>query len=247
MISKHTSERRSVSRRRELRRTTDFSEGGQIARLICEHFRPAGSYAFKDYRDCSVIELENDDIQDFDLHWEQALLLTRDRASDKVLEGLYVSKLQDSFKKFKKFFDEEDNDYHRARMCVKLYTEQLQRSKHFRIQSEITERAAVIEGPSGLHTTTRELQTCTLERPGASNTTKIPRENPREGRKERIFTAGEEQKSAKFWAPHTSEPHTSVPHTSGPHPSGPHPSKGPHPERPPPFGASQFGAPPSVA
>ena len=29
-------------------------------------------------------------------------------------------------------------------------------------------------GPPGLHTTTRELQTRTFERPGASNTTKIP-------------------------------------------------------------------------
>ena len=33
-------------------------------------------------------------------------------------------------------------------------------------------------GPPGLHTTTRELQTRTFERPGASNTTKISRENP---------------------------------------------------------------------
>ena len=42
------------------------------------------------------IKLENDDIQDFDLRWEQALLLTSDPPSDKVLEVLYVSKLQDS-------------------------------------------------------------------------------------------------------------------------------------------------------
>ena len=41
------------------------------------------------------IKMENDDIQDFDLRWEQALL-TNDPPSDKVLEALYVSKLQDS-------------------------------------------------------------------------------------------------------------------------------------------------------
>ena len=58
----------------------------------------------------------------------------------------------------------------------------------------------------GLHTTTRELQTCTFERPGASNTTKIPREDPpREGRKNEIF-GGRKKKSAKFWAPHPSGP-----------------------------------------
>ena len=39
-------------------------------------------------------KLENDDIQDFDLRWEQALLLTSDPPSDNVLEGRYVSKLQ---------------------------------------------------------------------------------------------------------------------------------------------------------
>ena len=42
------------------------------------------------------IKLENDDIQDFDLRCVQALLLTSDPPSDKVLEGPYVSKLQDS-------------------------------------------------------------------------------------------------------------------------------------------------------
>ena len=39
-------------------------------------------------------------------------------------------------------------------------------------------------GPPGLHTTARELQTRTFERPGASNTTKIPRENPQREKKE---------------------------------------------------------------
>ena len=40
---------------------------------------------------------ETDDIQAFDLRWEQAWLLTNDHPSDMVLEGLYVFKLQDSF------------------------------------------------------------------------------------------------------------------------------------------------------
>ena len=39
-------------------------------------------------------------------------------------------------------------------------------------------------GPPGLHTTTRELQTRTFERPGASNTTKIARANPQREKKE---------------------------------------------------------------
>ena len=54
-------------------------------------------------------------------------------------------------------------------------------------------------GPPGLHTTARELQTGTFEGPGASNTTKIQRENE--------IMAGE-KKNAKFWASHPSGPHT---------------------------------------
>ena len=38
-------------------------------------------------------------------------------------------------------------------------------------------------GPWGFHTTARELQTCTFEDPGASNTTKIPREDPQREKK----------------------------------------------------------------
>ena len=101
--------------------------------------------------------MENDDIQDFDLRWEQALLLTSDPPSDKVLEGLYVSKLQDSFQAQTIMALENQEilrrkrDYHRRRMRVKLHVEQARRSKKFRIQSEITERVAVTEGTKFLH------------------------------------------------------------------------------------------------
>ena len=62
-------------------------------------------------------------------------------------------------------------------------------------------------GLPGLHTTTRELQTCTLEPPGASNTTKIPREDPRREEKRTNYEAGEGKKSANFLALHPSGPH----------------------------------------
>ena len=100
------------------------------------------------------IKLENDDIQDFDLRWEHAWLLTSDFPSDKVLEGLYVSKLQESsqaqtimaVKNREVLRGGGKRDYHRLRMCVKLHIEQAQRSDNFRIQSENTERAAVTKG-----------------------------------------------------------------------------------------------------
>ena len=79
-------------------------------------------------------------------------------------------------------------------------------------------------GPPGLHTTARELQTRTFERPGASNTTKIPRADTPEREERMKFPVGESKKKREI---------------SGPPPFGPHPS-GPQPFGPPPFGAPLF-------
>ena len=81
-------------------------------------------------------------------------------------------------------------------------------------------------GPPVFHTTARELQTCTLKGPGASSTTKIPREDPqRERERKRTKMRSREGKnSAKFWASHPS---------------------GAPPFGAPPFGAPPFGLPPS--
>ena len=46
--------------------------------------------------DLISIRLENDDVQDFDVRWDQALLSGSDTLSGVILEGLYKSKLQDS-------------------------------------------------------------------------------------------------------------------------------------------------------
>ena len=53
-------------------------------------------------------------------------------------------------------------------------------------------------GAATLHTTARELQTCTLGDPALQNTTKIPREDPQE-REERMNIVAGEGKN-KFWA-----------------------------------------------
>ena len=54
-------------------------------------------------------------------------------------------------------------------------------------------------GRRGSHTTARELQTCTFERPGASNT-KIPREDPQRGEKRTNFAAGQGKKKREILA-----------------------------------------------
>ena len=67
------------------------------------------------------------------------------------------------------------------------------------LQLPIRTRHQMASGPPGLHTTTGELQTCTFQGPGASNTTKIPRKDPQERERQKIV-AGEGKKSAKLWA-----------------------------------------------
>ncbi len=62
----------------------------------------------------------------------------------------------------------------------------------------------------------------TLEGPHASNTTKIPEENPQRKRKKNEFWGGGERRKKKR---EILGPHCSGPHPSGPHPSGRHPSE----------------------
>ena len=56
-------------------------------------------------------------------------------------------------------------------------------------------------GPPRLHTTARELKTRTLKGPGASNTTKIPRQDPHRERKRTKMGTGEGKKARNFGPP----------------------------------------------
>ena len=76
-------------------------------------------------------------------------------------------------------------------------------------------------GPTPLQA--RELQTCTSDGPGASNTTKIPRKDPKEREERKKNEAREGKKREIMGPPPFGAP--SVLHPSGPfwlHPSGPH-------------------------
>ena len=67
-------------------------------------------------------------------------------------------------------------------------------------------------GPPGLHTTTRELQTCTFDGPGASNTTKKPREDPQRETKRAKIVAGDGKKARNFGPATLAGPHLALPH-----------------------------------
>ena len=71
-----------------------FFRGRQVAFMIYEHFRATG--ACESVQICSEERLQNDDVQDFDTRWDQALTTASEIPAENVLEGLYKSKLQGS-------------------------------------------------------------------------------------------------------------------------------------------------------
>ena len=65
--------------------------------MIYEHFRATEAYeAVKGLSELFGERLQNDDVQDSDVRWDQPLISASDMPSDMILEGLYKSKLQDS-------------------------------------------------------------------------------------------------------------------------------------------------------
>ena len=65
--------------------------------MFDEHFRATGPYeAVQGLSHFVSIRLQNDDVQDFGVRWDQALLSASDVPSDVIMEGLYKSKLLDS-------------------------------------------------------------------------------------------------------------------------------------------------------
>ena len=65
--------------------------------MIYQYFRTTGAHeAVQSLSDLFSIRLQNDDVQDFDTRWDQALFAASEMPTKTVLKGLYNSKLQDS-------------------------------------------------------------------------------------------------------------------------------------------------------
>ena len=74
-----------------------FLRERQMARMICEHFRAPGAHeAIQRLSGLFTTSLQNDDVQDFDVRWDQAPLSASEIPTEMILEGLCKSKLLDS-------------------------------------------------------------------------------------------------------------------------------------------------------
>ena len=98
LLDKHVRFRRKVSVEEQRAQKDDrFLLERQIAHMTYWHFRATGAYeAVQGLSDLFNIRLQNDDVQDFDVRWDQSLLSASETPTEMVLEGLYKSKLQDS-------------------------------------------------------------------------------------------------------------------------------------------------------
>ena len=85
-----------VSKSSVLRSPTDSNEEDKLRTWIYEYFRATRvCEAVQRPSDLFTTSLENDDVQDFDVRWDQALSVS-EMPSDVILQGLYKSKSQNS-------------------------------------------------------------------------------------------------------------------------------------------------------
>ena len=95
--------------------------------------------------------LQNDDVQDFDTRWDQALFAASEIPMEMVLESLYKSKLQDSvqLQTVLALYDQEtvrnngQPTYPKLKTSVRLDIPQTMRTPNFGVGNEVVEGRAV--------------------------------------------------------------------------------------------------------
>ena len=117
--------------------------------MIYEHVRATEDpEAVQGLSDLFRKRLQNDDVQDFDVRWDQALLSVSEMPSDMILEG---SNLQDSVQRqtVLALHDQEtvrnngETSYLRWKTSARRHIDQTMRTRTFRPRNEIVERGAV--------------------------------------------------------------------------------------------------------
>ena len=120
--------------------------------MIYEHFRVTGACeAVRSLSDLFNIRLQNDDVQDFDTRWDQALSAASETLTEIVLAGFHESKLQDSVQlqtvlalyEQENIRNNETPIYSRLKTSVRRHIDQTMSTRKFRARSEIVERGAV--------------------------------------------------------------------------------------------------------
>ena len=107
--------------------------------------------------DLVSMTLQIDDVQDFDVIWDHALLSVSEMPSDPILEGLYKSKLQNSaqFWTVMALYDQGvarnngTSNYQQLETAVKLHIDQIMRNRNFNAWKDIVEKRSVTKSRKG--------------------------------------------------------------------------------------------------
>ena len=140
--------KRVIVEKQRAQNSDRFLRGRQIAYMIYEYFRATRAYeAAQGFSTLFAIGLQNDDVQDFDVRWDHAPPTLSEMPSDMNLEGLYRSKVEDSFQPqtVMSLYDHEtartkEPNYHKLKTAAKLHIGQMMRTRNFRVQSDVVER-----------------------------------------------------------------------------------------------------------
>ena len=126
--------------------------------MIYEYFRATGAHeAVQGLSDLFTVSLQDDDVQEFDVRWDHALLSVSEMPSDPILEGLFKSNLQNSvqLRTAMALYDQEvarnngTPNYQQLKTAVKLHIDQMMRNRNFRGQGDVEERGSVTTGHKG--------------------------------------------------------------------------------------------------
>ena len=133
-----------------------FSRGRQIAYMRHDHFRVTKACeAVQGLSDLFNVRSQNDDVEDFDTRWDQALLAVSGIPTEMVLEGLHKSKLQDSTQRptVLAMYEQENvrnngrPNYSSLKTLLRRHVDQTMRTRNFRAPNEVVERGAVTKSP----------------------------------------------------------------------------------------------------
>ena len=158
LLNTQSNFRKSVSVEEQRAQKHDrFSRGRQIAYITYEYFRLTGAYeTVQGLADLVSMTLQNDDVQNFDVRWDHALLSVSEMPSDMVLEGLYKPKLQTSaqLQTVLALYDQKTArnkrpNYSQLKTTVKLQIDQMMRTRNFRVRNDVVERRPVTKSQEG--------------------------------------------------------------------------------------------------
>ena len=135
-----------------------FSRGRQSAYIIHEYFRATRAYeAVQGFSDLFSMTFQNDDVQDFDVKWDHALLSVSEMPSDAILEGLYKSKLQNSAQLrdcdgivwSRRCSKQWDTELSTIENCSETSYWSMMRNRNFRARNDVVERGSVTNSRKG--------------------------------------------------------------------------------------------------